>query len=86
MVANNPFEKQSLANSRKLPSIAEQTWKNTMENAGVVDMRKRGPSVSRAGRIPRPDDQSPDLTVVVSSCLIPVMVDVFEFDIGIRIW
>ena len=36
-----------------------------MENAGVVAMRKSGPSVSRAGRIPFPPDQSPDLTVVV---------------------
>lgn len=54
-----------------------------MENAGVVDMRRRGPSVSRAGRIPLPPDQSPDLTVVVDvdisccSCLTAAIVIVF---------
>lgn len=75
---NNPSDRQSLANARKFPSMAEQTWKKMMENAGVVAMRKRGPIVSRAGRIPRPEDQSPDLTVVVvvvvlSSILTPAM-------------
>lgn len=47
-----------------------------MEKAGVVAMRKSGPRVSRAGRMPFPDAQSPDLTVVVvvvSSCLIAMV-------------
>ena len=46
----------------------------------MVAMRKSGPSVSRAGRIPFPDAQSPDLTVVVvvvvvGSCLMDDMMD-----------
>mmetsp|Transcript_1961 Transcript_1961/g.2838 ORF Transcript_1961/g.2838 Transcript_1961/m.2838 type:complete len:99 (+) Transcript_1961:832-1128(+) len=44
-----------------------------MENAGVVDMRKRGPRVSRAGRIPFPPDQSPDLlwTLPSGNAMVP---------------
>ena len=39
-----------------------------MENAGVVAMRRRGPRVSRPGRIPFPEDQSEEEFGVSSSC------------------
>ena len=81
MVVKSPSCTHKDAKSRKLPFISEHTWKKTMEKAGVVAMRKSGPSVSRAGRIPLPDAQSPDLTavvvvvVVVGSCLTDDMMD-----------